>query len=222
MSLVKKIKNLGKKLIAKETLVNTTAILVVANPPYAYNEVIHSGQSDLISIKTRLVATIVNYAGMGFLYERGRNYMRSKLGIKDNSNELVQTSTDAIYGSAFSVPLTIGFAFAAGERNPEVYESLVVANAYFGAVLGVASGYVIDIAKDLMGMGECNRFGYGPIRKQSEKIKRTIAAGMVAISLSSMGALYAISDNHAFEFIETQETISAFDTCNSLEAKVID
>ncbi|PIN75991.1 hypothetical protein COV18_01040 [Candidatus Woesearchaeota archaeon CG10_big_fil_rev_8_21_14_0_10_37_12] len=182
---------------ARKHIVETTAGLSVVNPLFAANELFVVGMTDEKSIDSRLGITGWSYLGLNWLFVKGRDLSKRSLGITQKSSEFIQGAHDFVYGGLFSVPVAYGlYRFWAGETNPETLKWAVASSAVYGTVVGLISGYAIDVGNDLMGLGDCQRKTYpGFVKRQTSGVKRAIAGVLVAGSVGLMGLMYAGVDN---------------------------
>ena len=87
-------------------LVDTTAILVATHPIYATIETLIAGMPDETSMKARLIVSAANYAGIGLLFSRGRDFSRKKFSITENTKEKTQIIHDMVYASPSAMSCT--------------------------------------------------------------------------------------------------------------------
>ena len=72
---------------AKYHLVDSTAILAESTPIYAAFETFVAGMSNKVSMTTRVLAATSAYAGLGYVYGKGRDASRRLLKINDTTKE---------------------------------------------------------------------------------------------------------------------------------------
>ncbi len=180
----------------KYHVADTTAILIAAHPAFTAIEVGIAGMSDEVSISTRLVATAVNYGGLGFVYSWGRRKWRERFRITQESSEVLQAANDFVYSALFSLPVSPMFYLAGGERDPENILIGTAVGAIYSGVIGLAAGPLIDSFRDLVGLEECNRRFYPiSLRGRLPKTKKILATGLVAATLSAMALMYRATDD---------------------------
>ena len=178
-------------------LIDSTTMISIGNPISAAMEIELAGMSDEISIKARLIATTLTYAGFGSVVSRLRDLWRKGFKITDATKERIQFIHDTVYLTAFNSVFSPIFYYVSGSRDLKEITIATVAAAGLSLSLGGVAGYAIDGFRDLTGIKECNRKSYpGIIRRQSSKVKKGLAALVVAGSLGITAGIYGLtSDN---------------------------
>tara|TARA_Y100000034_G_C6854037_1_gene387816 strand:+ start:160 stop:819 length:660 start_codon:yes stop_codon:yes gene_type:complete len=197
-SRLEKLKNYGKK--AKDGitqhLVDSTGMSAEFSPIFAAFETGIVGMSDDISINARLIATGLVYGGMGSILSKGRDGWRKMFNVSDSTKERVQAFHDTAYLAAFNVVASPLLYYASGSRDLEEIAFGTACSIGIGSANGTPLGYAIDTFRDLTGIKECERPSYPNfIKRQSSKVKKTIAAGLVAASIGLTVGVYGLTDD---------------------------
>lgn len=210
----------------KQHVVDTTAILAESTPIFAAYETALAGMSDEVSINARLIAAGLGYVGFGSLLTRGRDLWRSKFNITDETKEKIQVLHDTLYLGAFNLVGGPLLYYASGSRDPKEIAIGTALAIGVGSVNGAPLGYAVDTFRDLIGLKECNRESYPNIvKKQSSRVKKGIAAGLVAASIGATAGIYGLTsdDKQDLSYNQPQTTLeetSQINPGNGLEAKV--
>ena len=156
----------------KSHVIDTTGILAEVHPIFSAMEVA-SGMSAEASINARALVTTLNYAGLGYVYSKGRDFSRKAFKITADSPESVQNVHDTMYSGMFCIllspPIYAASQISAGE-TPNWYRIGITTLTTTGLALANGSpvGYSIDVFRDLAGREECKRPFYpGFIKRQS-------------------------------------------------------
>ncbi|MAG39444.1 hypothetical protein CMI41_00545 [Candidatus Pacearchaeota archaeon] len=182
----------NKPLDLKKHLVDTTAVISFTYPPLAIAEVRRLGAS--VSIWSRLKGAGFAYLGMGSVFSRGRDLSRMLFRVPKSGREGLQIFHDSIYSGAFAAAYIPLVNMSSGATAAEAFGNSP-SYAFVGAVTGPLTGGVIDVGRDLMGISECKRGWYPKaIKNRSPRVKKLIAAGLVAASLMSMAKIYSPDD----------------------------
>ena len=191
-----KIKNIFTKERIRQHLTDSTAIILESTPIFAALETCLVGMSSNVSMNARLCAAGLGYAGLGFVYGKGRDVWRKMLRVTQESKERYQAFSDLTYPIVFNSiagPLVYYFS---GARNLKEIVWGTGAGIVLGAANGWFIGYAIDTFRDLTGFKECTRSSYPAIvKRQSQKIKAGLAALLVAGSLGLTSELYSINNS---------------------------
>jgi hypothetical protein len=171
----------------KQHIIDTTAFNVAAAPIYATLENVVVGMPDDVCLKMRLFGAGLGYAGLAFLYARGRDAYRNYFRISPNSSEFKQGTHDFLYYAAFSVLLSPAMYALTGATLKENIAGTAL-SALIALPVGWLGGYCIDAGRDLTGIQESQRVP-GIIRNLSGAAKKTIAAVSI---LASAGLVYSI------------------------------
>ena len=142
------IRNVREKLAYH--LVDTTAILTPTNPLFVPVEVGLSGMSNQVSIDSRLTIASLSYAGLGWVYSRGRDLSRRIFHISDKTSERIQTFHDSAYTLIFNIAAMPPIYLSMGADLKQTTVGSISAAA-MGVLTGPLMGYSIDIARDLAG-----------------------------------------------------------------------
>lgn len=185
----------------KYHLVDSTALLAESTPVFAAFEVGIAGMSDATSMNARMLAAGIAYAGVGYLFGKGRDLSRKLLKITDQTKERIQQICDIGYTVSFNIavspPMYAISQTLAGEDIDFGKIAIGTAAAVaFGAINGVPLGYTVDVFRDLSGIKECNRPSYPKFFKgQGKRIKRGILAGLIGASIGISGMIYSLTLN---------------------------
>ncbi len=197
----------------KHNFIDSTALLAESTPVFAAFEVGIAGMSDATSTNARMLAAGIAYAGVGYLFGKGRDLSRKLFKITDLTKERVQHIHDVVYTAAFNLsispPIYALSQTLAGEDIDLTKIAIGSAAATaFGAVNGSPMGYAVDVFRDLSGVRECNRPSYPKLlKRQSAKVKKGILAGLIGASIGLTGLIYSITPNP-----ETQKTYQEIPT----------
>lgn len=207
----------------KYHLVDSTAILAESAPVFAAFETQLAGLSDEISMNARmLVAGLTYFAGMGYLFGKGRDLSRKVFKVKDETKEKIKLIHDGLYTGAFNLIGAPLIYLASGAKDLTEIALGTAVSVGIGSLNGPLAGYSIDAFRDLTGLEECNRTSYPNfIKKQSSKIKKGLAALLVAGSLSLIAGNYALTTDEQPEIPEEQN-IASVQTYSNLENKFLD
>ncbi len=189
MTNLRKLKEWGKYHI-----VDTTALLVSTNPFYSILEKIAYGMTDETSINARLNVAWMSYAGIALLYVKGRDLSREIFHITDKTREKIQKIHDALYTSAFNGLTCPILYLISGAQNWKEIALGTLGGMVMALPMGVIGGYSIDTSRDLTGLRESQRVPKF-LKKRSPRLKKAIAAGLVASSLGLMGLIYNLTPN---------------------------
>lgn len=197
MSKVKNIYNKSKEFVKnklKYHLVDSTSLLAESTPFFAAYEKGLARMSDELSINARLFAVGLTYFGcMGYAFAKGRDLYRKFLNITGETKEKVQALHDSLYTGLFNSVAAPLIYFACGSRDVKEIAIGTGCGVGLGLVNGAPMGYAIDVFRDLTGLGNCERKTYPNfIKKQSPKIKKAIAVGLVAASLAVTSGIYSL------------------------------
>lgn len=190
-SLVSKVKSGFKK-----HLIDTTAMSVVATPFFAAIENGWNGMSDLESIKSRGLATIMGFLGGAWVYNFGRDSVKSGIELNGGGREGTRVISDILYSGAFNAVLGFGTYMVTTDNSARelIWPSLWA--GVIGAAVGPLCGYAVDFSRDLMGIEECKRKSYPPkIKNLEAEDKRNVFLGACAGLAGLSGIIYALTPN---------------------------
>ena len=177
--------------IGKTHIVDSTAALVSTNPIFAVFENAVWGMSDQVSLKARLFATGITYAGVGSLLSRGRDFSRKVFKIKDTTTEKIQTFHDAAYLIGFNAILAPIMYSTAGANTQEIIEGTLTAMA-LSIINGPLIGYAIDAGRDLTGIKKSERMPK-LVSNFSSRHKKNLALILIAGLIALNGTIYKIT-----------------------------
>ncbi len=173
----------------KQYLSDCTAVAAVYTPAYALLEVGLAGMSHDLSLDARLVGLSSVYLGLGSVISLGRDYSRKLFDITSDSPGKIQKIHDTLYLAATALVSNPIFYFAVGARDLKEIVVGTVAGAALSAAVGSPMGYAIDWFRDLLGVKEAQRMP-SSMKRCSSRVKKIIAAGLVAASVGLTGAVY--------------------------------
>lgn len=177
----------------KDHLVGTTALLASTNPLYSAMEVGIAGMSDKVSIDSRLTVAALSYGGMGFVFNKGRDFSRRIFKITGETKERIQTLHDFLYAATFNLAITPPIYLLMGADGKQAILGGLSAAA-FSIVMGPIMGYSVDVARDLTGLEKCERASYPDlVRRQKSSFKKGLAGMLVAGSVAAMAGIYALT-----------------------------
>ncbi len=171
----------------KQHLIDTTGFNVAAAPVYAALENAVVGMPDDVCLKMRLFGAGLGYAGLAFLYARGRDAYRNYFRITQKSSEFKQGVHDFLYCATFNVLLSPPMYALTGATWKENLAGTAL-SALIALPVGWLGGYGIDAGRDLTGIKESERVP-GKIRKLHGAVKKTLAAASI---IASAGLVYGI------------------------------
>ncbi|HLC57757.1 MAG TPA: L-alanine exporter AlaE [Candidatus Nanoarchaeia archaeon] len=188
-------------------LVDSTAMLAESTPVFSAFEVGIAGMSNEVSINSRICVVGLTYLGMGWTYGKGRDIWRRAFNITHESREEIQNLHDAAYAVVCSLLVSFPIYWLAGETSFKKIAVGTLCSAAFGMVNGGPIGQAIDGFRDLTGLRENRRKCYPEIlRRQSRKLKRVIAIGGIAASLSLTSLIYKISSGDNSHYMGNNRT----------------
>ena len=175
----------------KRHLSDSTAIATMANPIYACLETMVVGMTDEVSMNSRLINTGTVYAGLGSLTKL-RDYSKRRFNITKKSKEQVKGIHDIIFAGIFIVGIKPVVYLASGETD---WKKIAIATG-FGVLTGIVAAYptglFVDAYRDLTGVEESGRLPK-VIERQSQKVKKTLAALLAASSVGAVWLVYALN-----------------------------
>lgn len=174
---------------AKQYLSDCTAVAAVYTPAYALLEVGLAGMSHQQSLDARLVGLSSIYLGLGSAISLGRNYSRKIFDITEDSPGRIRKIHDALYLAATALISSPFLYYGIGVRDLKEIVVGTVAGAALSAAVGAPMGYAIDWFRDLLGVKEAQHMP-SRMKRCSSRVKKTIAAGLVAASVGLTGLVY--------------------------------
>ncbi|MDO8556354.1 MAG: hypothetical protein Q7R96_04245 [Nanoarchaeota archaeon] len=169
----------------EEHFFDTTGNIFAGTPFFALLENVILQQPDQNAIDARAKSAILNYAGLGFFYSKGRDYSRKKFNITKEQ----QGMHDMIY--TFGVTLIVGPAIYLLSGNS--LETSCI-DGFWSSVAVIPIGYFIghgiDLSKDLFGIKESDRKPAQLFRNCSTTTKQIIGAASIAGITALTAAIY--------------------------------
>lgn len=177
-------------------IVDSTALLAPTHPIFSAMEVGVYGMSDKVSIDSRLLVTGLTYAGLGSAFTKGRDLSRRLFKITGKTRETIQNFHDSAYTFVFNSIAMPPIYLSMGASVKEAVIGGLAAGA-LGIATGPIMGYSADVARDLIGLKECNRTSYpNVIKRQKPFVKKGLARLLVVSSLVAMAGIYALTNNN--------------------------
>ncbi len=177
-------------------LVDSTALLAESIPIFAAFETGIAGMSNDVSINAKLIVAGLTYAGLGTALAKGRDWWRKTFKVGDTTTEIVQLLHDTAYMASFNLFASPTIYYASGSRDLEEIAIGTACSITLGSVNGGLLGYAIDTFRDLTGLKECERPSYPNfLKKQSPKVKKMIATGLVAGALGLTVGIYGLTQD---------------------------
>ena len=194
---------------AKLNTVDNTSLCIGGVPVFALSDVGVAGMSVAVSLKSRVFGASLGYCGLGLAYSFFRSLSRGMFGIHEKSNEWLQLFHDSVYSATFSIPLSVGFYTFGGEQDTRKIVVGTVLGAGYSFFTGGATGWSVDVYRDLVGIQTCNRRSYPNfLKNRSNTVKRIIAGSLVVASIGITTEIYS----HAKEIHDTiHKAIPALD-----------
>jgi hypothetical protein len=198
-----KLRKAGKLLA--DNFVDASGAIIQSTPIYGLVETL-AGMPNEVSRDTRLLAAATFYAGMGFVWSKGRN-LSQRLSIGKGALDKTIRRHDALYSAVFNLALCPALYLAAGATDWKDITLATIGSTTIGLVNGAPQGYAVDATRDLIGIQTCERTTYPDrIRKLGPKSKKTILAGAVAASIGLMGLIYALTPDEGLWKEKVPET----------------
>lgn len=168
-------------------VVDSTAMVTIANPIYAFLEVL-SGMTTGVSLNSRAISTAATYAGLGSL-TKIRDFSKRKIGITADSSELAKGLHDVVFTATAVVGLKPLIYMASGETDLKKIIIATAATTMAGAVMAYPGGRLIDCYREIMGVEETNRLPK-IVEDQSPRVQKGLAGLLTAGSVAAVGAVY--------------------------------
>ena len=184
---------------AKDTMkyhiVDSTAIISESTPIYASFETFIAGMSNNVSMNTRLLAATSCYAGLGWVYGKGRDASRKLFKIDDKTKERYQQLHDAAYSASFNTVMSPIFYLLAGARDAKEIAIGTLCGTAFGLINGGPMGFAVDAFRDLTGLKASERIPK-LVKRQNSKIKKCLAELITAGTIALTSAIYSTSPDN--------------------------
>lgn len=181
----------------KYHITDSTALLAESTPVFSVFEVYATKMSNASSVNARLLAGLIAYAVIGYLFGKGRDISRKYFNIHDKTKESIQTLHDVAYTAGFNFLISppmyaISQTLANEELDIKKIAIGTLLAGIFGAINGSPMGYAVDIFRDLSGIKECKRPSYPKIlKKQNKKVKKLVLAGIIGASIGITSLIYS-------------------------------
>lgn len=129
--------------------VDSTALLAASHPIFTAFEVGVADMTDAVSIKARLIASGLSYfAGMGWMFGKGRDLSRKFLKISDRSSEKSQSLHDALFTGTFNLLVAPPIYLASGVNDLKQLAIGTGTAITFGMVQGPWLGYAVGVGRE--------------------------------------------------------------------------
>jgi len=194
---------------AKQHVVDSTAILTIGTPISAAMEVGLAGMSDEVSINARLIAAGLTYGGFGSIFSRGRDLWRKEFKITDTTREKIQLAHDTAYLTSLNLALNPIFYYVSGSRDWKEIAIGTAAATGLTFLIGGSAGYTLDAIRDLTGVKKSQRVPI-KIRNLSPKIKKGLAALILAGSLGLTAGIYGLTNDNSTTDTSAKDSIMGF------------
>jgi|SRR3989338_170065 len=174
----------------KYHVVDSTALLAESTPAFAAYETFIVGMSSEISMNTRLIVAGSTYAGLGYLYGKGRDISRKMFNVTDKTSERFQQLHDVLYTGAFNLAVSPAFYLTAGETDAKKIAIGTACAIGLGAINGGPMGYAVDTFRDLTGLRKSERLSK-LVGRQNSKVKKGLAALLVGGAIALTAVVYS-------------------------------
>ncbi len=149
MAVLRETKMLRKKSSwLKSHILDTTALLLLTSPLFAFIELYFAGLMPSVSLKNRLYAAILFYLGAGYAFSYLRElyfslFFYSEASKKSGFGFLLK---DMAFGSAFGLAFNFIISYFSSGILLEALKG-AIAGAIFGSAAGMLSGIAIDCSR---------------------------------------------------------------------------
>ncbi|MFA6089247.1 MAG: hypothetical protein WC755_05255 [Candidatus Woesearchaeota archaeon] len=175
----------------KTHLSDSTAILIESTPLFAAVEINLYHMSNDVSQNARLIVATGTIAGFGWLYGKGRDVWKDKFHITHDTKEKIKSYHDLAYAFTFNLLVSPFIYYFSGSDNIKQIAIGTLGGAVSGALNGVLLGPTIDSYRYLTGIGKTYSKYYPDfLKRQSPKVKKFIAAGLLAASIGLTYLVY--------------------------------
>ena len=194
--MAKWIKRIFTKENIKNNVTSTTGSLLTVLPTYATIETLVYGMDVNNSFYARLASVALGYAGFGIIYKSLRKRSRHFFKVdKEDVSEKKKIAHDIAYNVAWGLLAnTLVYTashFVSGTSLDKILVG-VPASSLVSIGLGPLSGYSLDTFLDFTGAERSDRKMPYNIKNAPRKVKRWLAAGMVAASILTTAGSYGI------------------------------
>ncbi len=185
-------------------LVDSTAMMTIVNPVMAAMEVSPIvGMTNQTSINARGLGTLLTFAGLSYVYTRGRELSKKTFRITKQTSEKVKQLHDTLYTIGYCVALSPPFYLAAGSRDFKEIAMGTLVSGVSEFILGSPTGYAVDSFKDFAGIEESERLP-APIKRQSSRVKKGLIVLVTAASIATLVGIYS-TNNYINSNYQNQE-----------------
>jgi len=202
---------------SKKTLSASTGMLIFITP-LAVSVEKAATISDANSMRSRGITVGLMYLGLSALL-KVREYSKKRLGMSPESNRALKYVHDGLFSVGCAAIIRPTIYLFAGETDWRKIAAGTLGNMAVSAVLGGPLLHFVDTYNDLTGVEESERTPE-LLKRQSPGVKKRIAAGLAAASISLAGLIYYAtpSNNEPNNQVSTQQVESALE--NSFQDSV--
>jgi len=171
---------------------DATAMNTFFTPIYAVMETQIAGMSNAVSINSRLFTAGVAYAGLASLTKL-RDASKKFFGITRKTREFVKYAHDIGFAIGLVSVVKPSIYLLSGETD---WRKIAIGTGFGLALNAFAAGpalHFFDVHRDLMGVEKSERMP-GFLRKKSGKVKKLVAAGLLAASVGISGTYYGLRE----------------------------
>ncbi|KKR01798.1 MAG: hypothetical protein UT26_C0032G0007 [Microgenomates group bacterium GW2011_GWC1_39_12] len=197
-------------------LVDSTAILTESTPLFAAFETLAVGMSPEVSMNTRMIAAGSAYAGLGYIYGKGRDISRRLFRVTDKTSERYQHLHDSLYSGAFNLVLAPTIYFFAGEKDISKIAVGTACAIGLGSVNGGPIGYSIDLFRDLTGIKKSERIPK-ILRRQNSKVKKSLVALLVGGAIATTTGIYGLTADKKRDYQEPIAIVEKYENSEGVK-----
>lgn len=173
----------------KEGFPATIGVNIEATPVYAAAETL-AGMTNQASINTRIGAATTFMAGMGVLWNSGRNLSQKVFKI-DTTDPKAMKKHDRLYSAGFNAVFCPVLYIVSGEDSLTAMGLGTLFASGLGYGTGDWQGYAADVGMDMLGVKEAKRPAYNKLSKNWGKTtKKAALIGAAATSVALTAGLY--------------------------------
>lgn len=178
-----------------EHIVDSTAITTAVTPALMTIETAVCGMSAEVSFNSRILGAALGYAGLSYLFKKGRSGWRKLFNITEKHSEKTQQFMDTAYSMTYNFILSPPFYWIAGARDVSeiVYGTLFSTAAVI--TFGGPVGYLIDLYGELTGLRSSERIS-PRIRNLSTSLKKTLFVAITATSIALSAGIYSLASHY--------------------------
>ena len=175
----------------KRHIADSTAMVSIATPVNAALETMVVGMTDEVSIKSRLWAAGITYAGLGSL-TKIRDASKKLCGITKQSREYVKGLHDILFAGVFIVGIKPFIYLASGENDWRKIGLATLFSTLTTGAMAYPLGYAVDTYREVAGVEDSGRLPKF-IEKQDIKVKRALVTSFTAGCIGLAGLVYSFN-----------------------------